>query len=158
MKPDDASVKARETARQIASKLDIYDVREWSQGMVNEVAAIVATALTDAIATGAAGQRNAATITAVQEIVSCAQAVLTALNVGDVQKGSKLHLKLREVMILHRDKARSIATAPDPTAYRESLLSELREKVEALPRQICTSRAGTSEYFVELADVLQLLK
>jgi len=39
------------------------------------------------------------------EVVSCAQAVLTALNVGDVEKDSPLHLKLREVMIAHRAQA-----------------------------------------------------
>jgi hypothetical protein len=36
------------------------------------------------------------------EVVHCAQAVLTALNVGDVQNDSPLHLKLREVMITYR--------------------------------------------------------
>jgi len=39
------------------------------------------------------------------EVVQIAQAILTALNVGDVQKDSKLHLKLREVMIAYRKKA-----------------------------------------------------
>jgi len=38
----------------------------------------------------------------VTEVLHWAQAVLTALNVGDVQKDSKLHLKLREVMIAYR--------------------------------------------------------
>lgn len=37
-----------------------------------------------------------------QEVLSCAQGVLTGLNVGDVQSGSPLHLKLREVMIAYR--------------------------------------------------------
>lgn len=37
------------------------------------------------------------------EVVSWAQAVLTALNVGDVKRGSPLHSKLREVMIAYRD-------------------------------------------------------
>ena len=36
------------------------------------------------------------------EVVSWAQCVLTALNVGDVKSGSPLHLKLREVMIAYR--------------------------------------------------------
>lgn len=36
------------------------------------------------------------------EVIGWAQAVLTALNVGAVQSGSKLHLKLREVMIAYR--------------------------------------------------------
>jgi len=36
------------------------------------------------------------------EVASWAQAVLTALNVGDVKSGSPLHLKLREVMIAYR--------------------------------------------------------
>lgn len=35
-------------------------------------------------------------------VVGWAQAVLTALNVGDVKSGSPLHLKLREVMIAYR--------------------------------------------------------
>jgi hypothetical protein len=42
------------------------------------------------------------------EVVSWAQCVLTALNVGDVKSGSLLHLKLREVMIAHR------ASKPEP--------------------------------------------
>lgn len=37
------------------------------------------------------------------EVMHWAQAVLTALNVGDVQKDSGLHLKLREVMIAYRE-------------------------------------------------------
>ena len=36
------------------------------------------------------------------EVASWGQAVLTALNVGDVKSGSLLHLKLREVMIAYR--------------------------------------------------------
>lgn len=39
---------------------------------------------------------------ATAEVVAWAQAVLTALNVGDVKSDSKLHLKLREVMIAYR--------------------------------------------------------
>ena len=35
-------------------------------------------------------------------VVSCAQAVLTALNVGDLASGSLLHLHLRKVMIAYR--------------------------------------------------------
>ncbi len=42
------------------------------------------------------------------EVVSWAQCVLTALNVGDVKSGSPLHLKLREVMIAYR------ASKPEP--------------------------------------------
>ena len=38
-----------------------------------------------------------------QEVIDWAQAVLTALNVGDVMSGSLLHLKLREVMIAYRN-------------------------------------------------------
>ena len=37
-----------------------------------------------------------------QEVARCAQALLTALNVGDVHGESPLHLKLREVMIAYR--------------------------------------------------------
>jgi hypothetical protein len=37
-----------------------------------------------------------------REVASWAQSVLTALNVGDVASGSRLHLKLREVMIASR--------------------------------------------------------
>ena len=37
-----------------------------------------------------------------KEVARCAQAVLTALNVGDVQSESPLHKKLREVMIAYR--------------------------------------------------------
>lgn len=37
-----------------------------------------------------------------KEVASWAQALLTALNVGNVEKGSPLHLKLREVMIEYR--------------------------------------------------------
>jgi hypothetical protein len=40
---------------------------------------------------------------AAEEVAHWAQAVLTGLNVGDVQSGSKLHLKLREVMIAYRE-------------------------------------------------------
>lgn len=39
---------------------------------------------------------------ATAEVVSWAQCVLTALNVGDVQSGSELHLKLREALIAYR--------------------------------------------------------
>lgn len=41
--------------------------------------------------------------TAVQEVIRWTQAVLTALNAGDVQKESLLHKKLREVMIAYRN-------------------------------------------------------
>jgi hypothetical protein len=37
-----------------------------------------------------------------QEVIRWAQAVLTAWNVGDLQKESLLHKKLREVMIAYR--------------------------------------------------------
>jgi hypothetical protein len=47
-----------------------------------------------------------AAIAATQEVIHWAQAVLTALNVGDVQAGSALHLKLREVMIAYRSATR----------------------------------------------------
>lgn len=40
------------------------------------------------------------------EIISWAQATLTALNTGDVKSGSPLHLKLREVMVENRDEVR----------------------------------------------------
>lgn len=40
------------------------------------------------------------------EVAQIAQGVLTALNVGDVQSGSPLHLKLREVMIAYRTRIR----------------------------------------------------
>jgi hypothetical protein len=36
------------------------------------------------------------------EVAQCAQAILTALNVGDIQSESALHLKLRKVMIAYR--------------------------------------------------------
>jgi hypothetical protein len=36
------------------------------------------------------------------DVLKWAQAMLTALNVGDVASGSQLHLKLREVMIAYR--------------------------------------------------------
>ena len=39
---------------------------------------------------------------ALLEVAGWAQAVLTALNVGDIKSGSPLHLKLREVMIAYR--------------------------------------------------------
>ena len=38
-----------------------------------------------------------------EEVAHWAQAVLTALNVGDVCSGSPLHLKLREVMTAYRN-------------------------------------------------------
>jgi hypothetical protein len=38
-----------------------------------------------------------------KEVVGWAQAVLTALNIGDIKSGSPLHLKLREVMIKYRE-------------------------------------------------------
>jgi hypothetical protein len=38
----------------------------------------------------------------IQDVLQIAQAVLTALNVGDVKSGSPLHLKLSEVMIAYR--------------------------------------------------------
>jgi hypothetical protein len=38
------------------------------------------------------------------EVVSWAQACLTALNCGDIAKDSKFHHKLREVMIEYRRK------------------------------------------------------
>jgi len=40
---------------------------------------------------------------ATAEVAGWAQAVLTALNVGDVKSGSPIHLKLREVMIAYRE-------------------------------------------------------
>jgi hypothetical protein len=42
----------------------------------------------------------------VADVLQCAQALLTALNVGDVQSNSPLHLKLREVMIAYREAIR----------------------------------------------------
>jgi hypothetical protein len=42
---------------------------------------------------------------AAQEVVYWAKAVLTALNTGNIEKGSLLHHKLREVVIRHRDAA-----------------------------------------------------
>lgn len=39
---------------------------------------------------------------ALTEVMHWAQAVLTALNVGDIKSGSPLHLKLREVMVTYR--------------------------------------------------------
>lgn len=41
---------------------------------------------------------------ALEDVASWAQAMLTALNVGDVKSESPLHLKLREVMINYRSK------------------------------------------------------
>lgn len=52
---------------------------------------------------------------AISEVAQCAQAVLTALNVGDVQSGSPLHLKLREVMIAYRER---VAMGPALTDER----------------------------------------
>lgn len=46
--------------------------------------------------------RLVAMVEAQFEVVGWAQAMLGALNVGDVASGSKLHLKLREVMIAYR--------------------------------------------------------
>jgi hypothetical protein len=37
------------------------------------------------------------------EVMHWSQAVLTALNSGDVFRGSRLHLKLREVLIAYRE-------------------------------------------------------
>ncbi len=37
-----------------------------------------------------------------REVVKWASGILTALNVGNIQSGSLLHLKLREVMIAYR--------------------------------------------------------
>lgn len=39
---------------------------------------------------------------ATKEVIHWAQAVLTALNVGDIQSESLIHKKLREVMIAYR--------------------------------------------------------
>jgi hypothetical protein len=39
------------------------------------------------------------------EVVHWAQAVLTALNAGDIKTGSLIHLKLRDVMIAYREKS-----------------------------------------------------
>lgn len=50
---------------------------------------------------------------AVQDVLSWAQATLTALNVGDVHSGSLLHLKLREVMIAYREAKELADNAPD---------------------------------------------
>lgn len=43
-------------------------------------------------------------ISNLQEVAGWAQALLTALNIGDVKSGSPLHWKLREVMISYREK------------------------------------------------------
>lgn len=45
------------------------------------------------------------------DVIGWAQAVLAALNVGDVKSGSPLHLKLREAMITYRDPVRQIVEA-----------------------------------------------
>jgi len=37
-----------------------------------------------------------------KDVIQLAQAILTALNVGNVESGSVIHLKLREVMIAYR--------------------------------------------------------
>lgn len=47
-------------------------------------------------------RRIAAARDEAREVARWAQALLTALNVGDVKSGSPLHLKLREVMIAYR--------------------------------------------------------
>lgn len=47
-----------------------------------------------------------------REVASWAQAVLTALNVGDVKRESPLHLKLREVMIAFRSRPNPKLTDP----------------------------------------------
>jgi len=86
---------------------------------------------------------------AVQEIISCAQATLTALNVGDVQKGSPMHMKLREVMIAHRDKARAAiidrevgdlqAESNDKEfklAYLRAENAQLRKVIEKLKKKL----------------------
>ena len=57
---------------------------------------------------------------ATAEVVSWAQAVLTALNVGDGKSGSKLHLKLRETMIAYRVECeKSIASKQAPNGAGE---------------------------------------
>jgi len=52
---------------------------------------------------------RAATSAEAVKVIEWAQAVLTALNVGDVQRESLIHKKLREVMIAYR------AVEPTPT-------------------------------------------
>jgi len=48
-----------------------------------------------------------------EDVLSWAQATLTALNVGDVKSESLLHLKLREVLIAYRDAADTAKPSPE---------------------------------------------
>ena len=48
------------------------------------------------------------------EIVQTAQGILTALNIGNVESESPLHLKLREKMIVYRTPRRDRARADKP--------------------------------------------
>lgn len=47
--------------------------------------------------------RLRAIVERLEEVMHWAQAVLTALNVGDVSRESAIHKKLREVMIAYRE-------------------------------------------------------
>jgi hypothetical protein len=50
----------------------------------------------------AALESESGKVASLENMAGWAQAILTALNVGDVRSGSALHLKLREIMIAHR--------------------------------------------------------
>lgn len=72
--------------------------------------------------------------TGLKEVVHWAQAVLTALNVGDVLTGSLLHLKLREVLVAFRtgfpDRKLDVISSDNVTdnvTDNVSVLDELKE-------------------------------
>lgn len=72
----------------MATQLD----RKWVQGIKDSVAE-------DVEALALEVERLEGQVTKLEEVLNWA---LTALNVGDVQKDSALHLKLREVLIAYR--------------------------------------------------------
>lgn len=46
--------------------------------------------------------QDAAKREAAQEVIGCAAAVLTALNAGNIERNSAIHLKLRDVIVMYR--------------------------------------------------------
>lgn len=117
--------------------------------------------------------------TATAEVIEWAQAVLTALNVGYVQSGSKLHLKLREAIIAYRASisdatdafwktnlsddappASSNTTPVDEAAFTNTLLGCRKAKMEELQKVLVTKiseQLQADEINIQLLDSLNRL-
>lgn len=103
------------------------------------------------IATSKNRGRGLTTMAVTDEVAQIAQAVLTALNVGDIQSGSSLHLKLRATMIAHRMRHREIT----PERWEELQVAMDRDggpteaEAEEVLRHFGTSGKEVANQFIE---------